>query len=156
MQIDQAALTGESLPAKKFTNDVAFSGSAVKQGERHCVVYATGVNTFFGRAAALISGTNNVPNLQIVMNNIGAVCLVTIGVWVVIQLAVQFGHYGHACVGGEGEWRLPAAAFVFLRIPHIHCTDCMTHKRSVGSLCPQCATPTFIQYQHCHCCLLVL
>jgi H+-transporting ATPase len=49
LQIDQAALTGESLPVKKFSGDVAFSGSAVKAGERHCVVYATGVNTFFGR-----------------------------------------------------------------------------------------------------------
>eukprot|EP00195_Chlamydomonas_chlamydogama_P015211 CAMPEP_0202890410 /NCGR_PEP_ID=MMETSP1392-20130828/817_1 /ASSEMBLY_ACC=CAM_ASM_000868 /TAXON_ID=225041 /ORGANISM="Chlamydomonas chlamydogama, Strain SAG 11-48b" /LENGTH=1114 /DNA_ID=CAMNT_0049573971 /DNA_START=250 /DNA_END=3594 /DNA_ORIENTATION=+ len=101
MQIDQAALTGESLPVKKFTGDVAFSGSAVKQGERHCVVYATGVNTFFGRAAALISGTNNVANLQIVMTKIGAMCLVTIAVWVLIELAVQFGHYDHSCGPGE-------------------------------------------------------
>lgn len=50
-QIDQAALTGESLPAKKHTGDVAFSGSAIKAGERHAVVYATGINTFFGRCA---------------------------------------------------------------------------------------------------------
>ena len=54
-QIDQAALTGESLPAKKFAGDVCFSGSTVKQGEKHAVVYATGMNTFFGRAAALIA-----------------------------------------------------------------------------------------------------
>jgi hypothetical protein len=27
---------------KKFTRDVAFSGSTVKQGERHALVYATG------------------------------------------------------------------------------------------------------------------
>lgn len=45
MQIDQAALTGESLPVKKFTGDVAFSGSTIKQGERHAVVYATGTHT---------------------------------------------------------------------------------------------------------------
>src|SRR5688500_7749026 len=76
LQIDQAALTGESLPAKKFTGDVAFSGSGVKQGERHAVVYATGVNTFFGRAAALISGTENVANLQRVMTKIGSLCLI--------------------------------------------------------------------------------
>lgn len=25
------------------------------------------------------------------------------GVWVIIELAVQFGHYRHACYGGEGE-----------------------------------------------------
>ena len=54
-QIDQAALTGESLPAKKFAGDVCFSGSTIKQGEKHALVYATGKNTFFGRAASLIA-----------------------------------------------------------------------------------------------------
>ena len=97
MQIDQAALTGESLPAKKFTGDVAFSGSTVKQGEREAVVYATGVNTFFGRAAALIGSTNNVANIQKIMTRIGAVCLITIAVWVTIELIVQFVHYTHEC-----------------------------------------------------------
>ncbi|PNH02174.1 Plasma membrane ATPase [Tetrabaena socialis] len=101
MQIDQAALTGESMPAKKYTGDVAFSGSAIKAGERHAVVYATGINTFFGRAAALISGTHNVANLQIIMTKIGGVCLITIGVWVVIEVVVQFAHYKHGCVAGE-------------------------------------------------------
>jgi H+-transporting ATPase len=102
MQIDQAALTGESLPAKKFTGDVAFSGSTVKQGERDCVVYATGVNTFFGRAAVLISGTNNVANIQKIMTRIGAVCLVTIALWVTVELAVQFALRGHVCRAGLG------------------------------------------------------
>lgn len=77
-QIDQAALTGESLPAKKFTGDVAFSGSSIKQGERHAVVYATGVNTFFGRAAALISGTNNTANLQ-VRHPMSVECIMGVG-----------------------------------------------------------------------------
>lgn len=103
LQVDQAALTGESLPAKKLTGDVCFSGSAIKQGERHAIVYATGINTFFGRAAALINSTNNVANLQIVMTKIGGVCLVTIGIWLVIELAVQFGHYKHECEMGEGK-----------------------------------------------------
>ena len=43
LQIDQAALTGESLPAKKFSGNVAFSGSTVKQGEKEALVYATGM-----------------------------------------------------------------------------------------------------------------
>lgn len=42
-------------------------------------------------------------NLQKVMTRIGAICLITIGVWIIIELAVQFGHYGHACYGGAGE-----------------------------------------------------
>ena len=93
------------MPVKKYTNDVCFSGSTIKQGEKHAIVYATGANTFFGRAAALIGATNNVANLQKIMTKIGACCLITIGVWMVIELAVQFGHYRHACAGGESESR---------------------------------------------------
>eukprot|EP00887_Chlorella_sp_A99_P007956 scaffold12.g7956.t1 len=113
--VDQAALTGESLPVKKFSGNVAFSGSTIKQarrwrdaalvvysGERHCVVYATGMETFFGRAAALLGSAQGTANLQKIMTRIGAFCLITIGVWCVIELAVQFGHYKHQCVGGQG------------------------------------------------------
>ncbi len=102
LQCDQAALTGESLPVKKFTGDVCFSGSTIKQGERHCVVYATGMNTFFGRAAALLGQTENVANIQRVMTSISSMCLITIFFWCIIELGVQFGHYKHACKGGEG------------------------------------------------------
>lgn len=102
LQVDQAALTGESLPVKKFSGNVAFSGSTIKQGERHCVVYATGMETFFGRAAALLGSAQGTANLQKIMTRIGAFCLITIGVWCVIELAVQFGHYKHQCVGGQG------------------------------------------------------
>lgn len=37
------------------------------------------------------------------MTRIGACCLLTIFVWVIIELCVQFAHYHHNCVGGEGE-----------------------------------------------------
>lgn len=67
------------------------------------MVYATGAETFFGRVATLISGTSNEANIQKVMTKIGAVCLVTIAVWVVIELVVQFVHYNHSCVAGIGE-----------------------------------------------------
>ena len=51
----------------------------------------------------LHQGTHNVANLQKIMTRIGGVCLVTIGVWCIIELAVQFGHYKHSCYLGIGE-----------------------------------------------------
>ena len=41
-------------------------------------------------------------NIQKIMTRIGAMCLVTIFVWCIIELAVQFGHYHHSCHLGEG------------------------------------------------------
>jgi hypothetical protein len=40
------------------------------------------------------------------MNRIGACCLITIGIWVVIILCVQFAHYRHICLPGGGKWVL--------------------------------------------------
>eukprot|EP00121_Abeoforma_whisleri_P008759 Awhi_evm2s8044 len=104
MQIDQAALTGESLPVKKFPGNVAYSGSTVKQGESKALVYATGTNTFFGKAASLIDSTECNGHLQQVLTTIGAICIITIVVWVIIELGVQFGGRNKACsLGSEGS-----------------------------------------------------
>lgn len=62
--IDQAALTGESLPANKKVGDVAYSGSVVKQGEMEGVVIGTGANTFFGRTAKLVAGAGSISHAQ--------------------------------------------------------------------------------------------
>ncbi|KAJ1386896.1 P-type ATPase [Sesbania bispinosa] len=57
LKIDQSALTGESLPVTKGPGDSVFSGSTCKQGEIEAVVIATGVHTFFGKAAHLVDST---------------------------------------------------------------------------------------------------
>jgi H+-transporting ATPase len=60
----QSALTGESLPVTKNPGDGVFSGSTCKQGEIEAVVIATGVHTFFGKAAHLVDSTNQVGHFQ--------------------------------------------------------------------------------------------
>ena len=44
------------------------------QGERHALVYATGKDTFFGRAAALVGAAKQQANLQKVIDGLGACC----------------------------------------------------------------------------------
>lgn len=51
-----------------------------------------------------MGSTNAVANLQKIMTRIGGCCLITIGVWIIIELSVQFGHYHHSCRAGVGEW----------------------------------------------------
>ncbi|GMY23070.1 plasma membrane H+-ATPase [Fagus crenata] len=64
LKIDQSALTGESLPVTKSPGDGVYSGSTCKQGEIEAVVIATGVHTFFGRAAHLVENTMHVGHFQ--------------------------------------------------------------------------------------------
>jgi H+-transporting ATPase len=54
IQVDQSALTGESLPASKKPGDVAYSNTVVKQGEMLAVVVNTGMSTNFSQVASLV------------------------------------------------------------------------------------------------------
>ncbi|XP_061961740.1 plasma membrane ATPase 4-like [Populus nigra] len=68
LKIDQSALTGESLPVTKKPGDEVFSGSTCKHGEIEAVVIATGVHSFFGKAAHLVDSTNKVGHFQKVLS----------------------------------------------------------------------------------------
>ncbi|KAL9231987.1 hypothetical protein vseg_007140 [Gypsophila vaccaria] len=90
LKIDQSALTGESLPVNKSPGDEVFSGSTCKQGEIEAVVIATGVHTFFGKAAHLVDSTNQVGHFQKVLTAIGNFCIVSIAVGILIELIVMY------------------------------------------------------------------
>ncbi|KAJ3526738.1 hypothetical protein NM688_g8224 [Phlebia brevispora] len=87
VSIDQAALTGESLPISKKVGDQCFSGSTCKQGEAEGVVISTGANTFFGRAASLVGQDDDTTgHLQKILAQIGSFCLVVIGVFIIAEI----------------------------------------------------------------------
>ncbi len=71
LSIDQAALTGESMPVSKQSGDPAYSGSVVKQGEMVGVVISTGSNTFFGRTAKLVETAGAVSHFQKAVLKVG-------------------------------------------------------------------------------------
>ncbi|XP_077238042.1 plasma membrane ATPase 4-like isoform X3 [Tasmannia lanceolata] len=90
LKIDQSALTGESLPVTKNTSDEVFSGSTCKQGEIEAVVIATGVHTFFGKAAHLVDSTNQVGHFQKVLTAIGNFCICSIAVGMLVEIIVMY------------------------------------------------------------------
>lgn len=90
LKIDQSALTGESLPVTKNPSDEVFSGSTCKQGEIEAVVIATGVHTFFGKAAHLVDSTNQVGHFQKVLTAIGNFCICSIAIGIAIELIVMY------------------------------------------------------------------
>ncbi|XP_028779230.1 ATPase 9, plasma membrane-type-like isoform X1 [Neltuma alba] len=90
LKIDQSALTGESLPVSKNPGDEVFSGSTVKQGEIEAIVIATGVHTFFGKAAHLVDSTNQVGHFQKVLTAIGNFCICSIAVGIIVEIVVMY------------------------------------------------------------------
>ncbi|KAK4757805.1 hypothetical protein SAY87_019106 [Trapa incisa] len=90
LRVDQSSLTGESLPVTKNPSDEVFSGSTCKQGEIEAVVIATGVHTFFGKAAHLVDSTNQVGHFQKVLTAIGNFCICSIAVGMLVEIIVMY------------------------------------------------------------------
>ena len=55
LQVDQSALTGESLPVNKQVNEGLYANAIIKQGEMIAKVTATGLNTYFGKTVGLVA-----------------------------------------------------------------------------------------------------
>lgn len=91
VSIDQAGLTGESLPQEKHLGDQCFSSSICKHGEAEGVVIATGANTFFGRAATLVGADDDsTGHLQKILAQIGLFCMVSIGIFVLLEILILY------------------------------------------------------------------
>ena len=55
LQVDQSALTGESLPVNKQAGETLYANAIVKQGEMVAKVTATALNTYFGKTVGLVA-----------------------------------------------------------------------------------------------------
>lgn len=71
IEVDQSALTGESLPATRQPGEAVFSGSIIRQGESEALVYATGARTYFGKTAQLVQEAHTVSHFQRAVLKIG-------------------------------------------------------------------------------------
>ena len=90
-EVDQAALTGESMAVTKYEGDEVFQGSVIKRGDLEAVVSATGRNTFFGKTSTLVASVNQRSSFQkilfkVAMFLLGLASLCAIIILVVVSL----------------------------------------------------------------------
>ncbi len=93
VQVDESALTGESLPATRKPGQAVFSGSIVRRGEISALVYATGEKTYFGKTAQLVQEAHTVSHFQKAVLKIGnyLIILAVVLVAVIIAFALHRG-----------------------------------------------------------------
>jgi len=88
IEVDQSALTGESLPATRKPGEAVFSGSIVRQGEIGALVYATGAHTYFGKTAELVQEAHTVSHFQKAVLKIGNYLIILAVALVAVIIAV--------------------------------------------------------------------
>jgi H+-transporting ATPase len=93
VEVDQSALTGESLPAERKSGEAVFSGSIIRRGEIGAMVYATGEKTYFGRTAQLVQEAHTASHFQKAVLKIGnyLIILAVALVGVIIAFAIFRG-----------------------------------------------------------------
>jgi len=67
IQVDQSALTGESLPVDDGPGATAYAGAIVRRGEASGEVIATGQHTYFGKTAELVGKAATKSHLQTII-----------------------------------------------------------------------------------------
>jgi H+-transporting ATPase len=87
IEVDQSALTGESLPVTAKPGGAVYSGSIIRQGEIDAMVYATGTNTYFGKTAQMVQEANTVSHFQKAVLKIGDYLIVLAVALVALILA---------------------------------------------------------------------
>ncbi|MFO1037267.1 MAG: plasma-membrane proton-efflux P-type ATPase [Geminicoccaceae bacterium] len=114
LSVDQAALTGESLPVGKAVGDSAYSGSIAKQGDMKGVVTATGNATFFGRTAKLVASAGATSHSQKAVLQIGDFLIVLAAVLAVVLVGVQV--YREMVVPGAWSWHAAGSILQFVLV----------------------------------------
>jgi H+-transporting ATPase len=88
IEVDQSALTGESLPVTRKPGEAVFSGSIIRQGEIGAIIYATGGKTYFGKTAELVQEAHTVSHFQRAVLKIGNYLIILAVALVAIIIAV--------------------------------------------------------------------
>ena len=97
ISIDQAALTGESLPVTKEIGDVILSSTTCKQGECEAIVISTGEHSQFGRVAQIMGrAKDEMGHLQKILAKIGNFCIVGIAIFIIAEIFVMYAGFRYS------------------------------------------------------------
>ena len=89
LDVDQSALTGESLAVSKEKSDMLFSGSIIKSGESDALVILTGNKTYFGKTTELVQFARPRLHSEEVISKIVTWLLVIVGVALAVAFVVS-------------------------------------------------------------------
>lgn len=89
VEVDQSALTGESLSVNRKNGDLLYSGSIVRKGEALALVTSTGLKTYFGKTAQLVQIARHKLHMESVISGIVKWLLLIVGSFLALDLAVS-------------------------------------------------------------------
>jgi len=89
LEVDQSALTGESLAVTLTQGQSLLSGSVLVLGEADALVYATGTSSYMGKTTALVETAGTVSHFQRAVLRIGNYLIVIAIALVTLTVAVS-------------------------------------------------------------------
>ncbi|MCH9736582.1 MAG: plasma-membrane proton-efflux P-type ATPase [Actinomycetia bacterium] len=89
LDVDQSALTGESLAVSRRKGQALYSGSVLVRGEADALVYATGASSYMGRTTLLVEKAGTVSHFQRAVLRIGNYLIVMAAALVALTVAVS-------------------------------------------------------------------
>jgi len=90
VEVDQSALTGESMPIVKRVNDVLYSGSVIRRGEATGIIVRTGLNTFFGKMVQLVQVAKPKLHMEEIISRIVSMLLIIVGALSAVMFVVTY------------------------------------------------------------------
>ena len=128
VDVDQSALTGESLPVEKGIKDTVYSGSIIRRGEISGAVTATGTKSYFGKTTELVKMAKVPSQAEMLIMSI-IKYLLAIDVVLVIAIFIYA-----VAVGISMETMVPFALILLIASVPVALPPTFTLSNAIGSL----------------------
>ena len=128
LEVDQSALTGESLAVSKGVGETLPSGSTITRGEATGTVAATGSRTYFGRTVELVQIARPRLHMEEVISKVVQWLLIMVGTLVGVALAFT------AVRGSDVIPILPLAVVLLVSAIPVALPTMFTISMALGSL----------------------